>query len=186
MENLSTWSSLHSLEYSYVDVWMPRDKAQDCTGQPASLHGRGPIHNMWQWTRSGGREGYQKPAILTGVRRLFRSTDYFDFHFILSHQFLGSYLFLWRNNGSFQPSALPLFPTLSFSLLLFSSSSDSVHPRNADFRPQGLKLGWRGANNYERENRTEWGKIAKELGWREGKRRWEVQNSFISRGKEWH
>lgn len=146
--------------------------------QPASMGGD-PCTTCGNGHGLGGRGVYQKPAILTGVRRLFRSTDYFDFHVTLSLQFLGSYLFLWRNNGSFQPSALPLFPNLSFSLLLFSSSSDSVHPRNADFRPQGLKLGWRGANNYERENRTEWGKIAKELEWREGKRRWEVQKNDI-------
>lgn len=72
----------------------------------------------------------------------------------LALEFLGSYLFLWRNNGFFQPSALPLCPTLSFSLLLPSSSSASLHPWNADFRPQGLKSGWRGANYHGKETKT--------------------------------
>lgn len=57
----------------------------------------------------------------------------------LALQFLPSYLFLWRNNGFFQQSARPFCPTLSFLLLLSPSSSASLHPWNADFRPQGLK-----------------------------------------------
>ena len=48
------------------------------------------------------------------------------------------------------PSNLP-----SSALLLPSSSSASLHHRNADFRPQGLKSGWRGANYYGKENKTQ-------------------------------
>lgn len=60
-----------------------------------------------------------------------------------------------------------------FSLLLPSSSSASLHPRNADFRPQGLKSGWRGANYYGKENKTrmEGGKRDRESGGGERDRR---------------
>lgn len=46
----------------------------------------------------------------------------------------------------------PPCPTLIFFLPF---SPHLHHPRNADFQPQGLKLGWRGANNYGKENRRE-------------------------------
>ncbi len=68
-------------------------------------------------------------------------------------------------------------PSLSNSLLLSPSpliflSFSPSHPRNADFRPQGLKSGWRGANYYGKENKTrrERGKRDRESGGREGDR----------------
>lgn len=46
--------------------------------------------------------------------------------------------------------------SLPVQLSLFLSFSPHLHhPRNADFQPQGLKSGWRGANNYGKENRRE-------------------------------
>lgn len=51
--------------------------------------------------------------------------------------------------ASFSPQpSLSLCPTLSFSSRL-------PQPRNADFQPQGLKSGWRGANYYGKENKTQ-------------------------------
>lgn len=45
---------------------------------------------------------------------------------------------------------------LPVQLSLFLSFSPHLHhPRNADFQPQGLKLCWRGANNYGKKNRRE-------------------------------
>lgn len=62
--------------------------------------------------------------------------------------------------------------SLPVQLSLFLSFSPHLHhPWNADFQPQGLKSGWRGANNYGKENRREGAgeKIKKRRGrWREG------------------
>lgn len=68
-------------------------------------------------------------------------------------------------------------PSLSVQLSLSLSFSPrlpqpSLHPRNADFRPQGLKSGWRGANYYGKENKTrrEGGREEKEIENREGEK----------------
>ncbi|CAB1427642.1 unnamed protein product [Pleuronectes platessa] len=78
-----------------------------------------------------------------------------------------------RNNGFFQPPALPLRPS---SLPPLSFSPRLPQPLSIIgmqiFRPQGLKSGWRGANYYGKENKTqrEGGKRDRESGENETRR----------------
>lgn len=74
----------------------------------------------------------------------------------LALQFLPSYLFLWRNNGFFQQAALPSRPTLSFSLLL---SSSSVSPE-CRVPTTGFEVGLEGELIImeKRRGEREWGK----------------------------
>lgn len=74
----------------------------------------------------------------------------------LALQFLGFLSALMKEQWLLSAVCPPLSVQLSLSLSFFpSSSSASLHPRNADFRPQGLKSGWRGANYYGKENKTQ-------------------------------